>query len=318
MKITTDTVTAFAPATVANLGPGFDILGMAIQGLGDRVTVRRTNVVTGIEVADITGDDGRLPRDPDQNTAAIAAREVLQALEAGVDVGLSISIEKGLPLASGLGSSAASAVAAAVATNALFDNLLRRSELLPACLEAEAAVSGRHADNVAPALLGGIVLVGGTQLDDLHSLPIPPNLYLGLVTPQAEVPTAQARSVLPQTVLLQQAVHQARAVAQLIHALHTNDVDLLIEAMVQDIIVEPARKSLIPYYEEAQAEALDNGAQGVIISGGGPTLCLLADRAEDIQRSGEAAVALYATHDIPATLHLSQPSAQGAFVEEEL
>jgi homoserine kinase len=309
----TDYITAFAPATVANLGPGFDILGMAVSGMGDRVTVSRQS--DGITISAIHGDDGRLPTDPQQNTAAIAAAFVLQQIEAGD--GITIEINKGLPLASGLGSSAASAVAAAVATNALFGSPLSLPELLPACLEAEAAVSGRHADNVAPALLGGIVLVTGTQSQDLHRLPTPENLYLTLVTPGIEVPTAQARAVLPETVLLSHAVHQTRSVAQLVHALYQQDIDLLIQAMVQDVLITPARKQLIPHFDEAWNTVIAHGAAGMIISGAGPTLCVLASDANSAQSGGEALIDLYGHHQIDAQLHRCSPSPVGATIEND-
>src|SRR5258707_1082543 len=152
-------VEVFAPATIANLGPGFDILGMAINEPYDVIRAERLET-PGVVIHAIMGDGGRLPLEPENNTAGIAAHHVLEQLRIP-NAGVSLTINKGLPLESGMGSSAASAVGAAVAVNALFGNSLRREELLPACIEAEAAVSGRHADNVAPGLLGGIVLITG-------------------------------------------------------------------------------------------------------------------------------------------------------------
>lgn len=302
-------VRCFAPATFANLGVGFDILGMAVGGLGDIVTLRHTDTNT-VEVTQITGDGGQLPTDPTKNTAAIAANYVRQQL--GITTGVAIEIEKGLPLASGLGSSAASAVAAAYAANALFGNQLATTELLPACLEAEAAVSGRHADNVAPALLGGILLIGGLSANELHSLPIPTNLHLALVTPDVAVPTVEARAVLPQQVPLKQMVHQNKAVALLMHALYTDDLELLVSAMTQDEVVEPARQHLIPHFAHAREVALENGALGMVISGAGPTLGILTDNAEVAQKSGTAVQALYQQSDIAARLQVIQPSPEGA------
>ena len=213
-------ISVYAPATVANLGVGFDILGLALDAPGDRVTVECADS-PGVELVAITGDGGKLTCEPARNTACVAARETLQAIRPGA--GIRLWLHKGLPLASGLGSSAASAVAAAVAVNELFGGPLTPFEVLRACVEAEAAVSGRHADNVAPALLGGIVLVTGWDLDAIYRLPVPDNLYLALVTPAVAVPTLAARAVLPENVPLRTMVHHTGSVAALIHALHTGD-----------------------------------------------------------------------------------------------
>ncbi len=183
---------AFAPATVANVGVGFDILGLAVQGLGDTVEVELRDA-PGAVIVSIEGDEGRLPVDAEKNTAAVAAQAVLKTLNAQQGVG--IRLYKGLPLNSGLGSSAASAVAAAVAVNALLGEPLAKAALLPACLEGEARVSGYHADNAGPSLLGGITLIAGTDASRIYHLPVPDNLHLALITPAVDVPTAQARAV---------------------------------------------------------------------------------------------------------------------------
>jgi homoserine kinase len=305
-----DSVTAFAPATVANLGSGFDILGMAVEGLGDTVTIHRTE--SGLTVTKITGDNGKLPRDPDQNTAAIAARYVRDQL--GITDGMSIEIEKGLPLASGLGSSAASAVAAACAANALFGNQMNTADLLPATLEAEAIVSGRHADNVAPSLLGGILLITGIETSALHPLPVPDDFYVALVTPDIAVPTAEARAVLPKHVKLSDTISQTKAVSLLIHALYTDDVQLLAHAMQSDVIIEPARKHLIPHFDEARQTAIANNGLTSVISGAGPTLCIPATSEGYARQAGEAVQNLYVERGIAARLHVSRPSPTGAML----
>src|SRR5688572_14711145 len=165
-----DTIEAFAPATMANLGVGFDILGLALREPGDIVRAERRDE-PGVVIARIEGDGGKLTLDPRKNTAGIAAISVLASI--GAPTGVALTLRKGLPLASGLGSSAASAVAAAVAVNALFGAPLRREQLLEAGLEGEAAVSGRHADNVAPCLFGGITLVTGLEATQIFPLPVP-------------------------------------------------------------------------------------------------------------------------------------------------
>lgn len=308
-----DSVKVFAPATVANLGPGFDILGMAVGGVGDYVTATRTKT-PGITIENITGDRGRLPRAADENTASIAAQHVYRQVHAE-DIGIRLVIEKGLPLASGLGSSAASAVAGAVAANALLGNPLLREELLPACLEGEAAVSGHHADNVAPALLGGVVLVAGTDAGSIYRLPLP-DIHLALVTPAIAVPTAQARAILPSHVPFKDMVKQTREVALLLHALHTGNHALLLEAMGQDHIVEAARAGLIPHLAEAKHIAHTAGAPTVIISGAGPTLCIATLDALTAQTAGVAVKAFYESKHISAQCFLTQPSPIGAYIVE--
>ncbi len=302
-------VEATANATVANLGVGFDILGMALMEPYDIVRAER-NTAGGVHIAAITGDGGKLSRDPSRNTAGIAAAHVLQQI--GASEGVALTLHKGLPLASGLGSSAASAVAAAVAVNALFGEPLDRAALLAACLEGEAAVSGRHADNVAPSLFGGITLVVGTTAQSIHSLPVPPDLYLALATPAVPVPTAQARAVLPKHVPLKAMVHQTAQVALVVHALHTGDVALLGAAMERDSVVEPARAHLMRGLAEVRAAARAVGALGTVISGAGPTLCSICDSAAAAERVAAAMQTVYAELNVPAAVRVTQPAVHGA------
>ncbi|MFN8450668.1 MAG: homoserine kinase [Anaerolineae bacterium] len=186
--------------------------------------------------------------------------------------GVNLTIHKGLPLASGLGSSAASAVARAMAVNALLNAPLSKGDLLPACLDGEEMVSGRHADNVAPCLFGGITLVYGTDASQVVQLPIPANLYLALVTPAVEVPTRKAREALPPTVSLRTMVAQTAGVARLVDSIHRGDLEAMAAAMESDGVIEPARQSLMPLLAEIRATAKAAGALGAI-SGAGPTLC---------------------------------------------
>ena len=282
---------AFAPATIANLGVGFDILGLAIEEPGDIVLVE-LQAEPGVVVRTIDGDDGRLPYDPEKNTAAVAARSFLKQIDA--KQGVAITLHKNLPLASGLGSSAASAVAAAVAANALFDEPLRREDLLPACLDGEAAVSGYHADNVGPSLLGGITLITGTDANHIRHLPMPDDLYLALITPDVAVPTAEARAVLPKAVSLRQMIAQTGAVARLVDSLYRGDLEALAAAMESDGVVEPARLHLMPLLHEVRVAAKRSGGLGVVISGAGPTLCAVCDQEA---RSKHVAVAMKAVYD---------------------
>ena len=295
----------YAPATVANLGVGFDVLGLAAATPGDRVRATRS-AEPGIRIRNIRGDDGQLPRDH-RNTAVIASAGVLSRLqETG---GIALDIEKGLPLASGLGSSAASAVAAALATDALFGNLLSLPELLAACLEAEATVSGRHADNIAPALYGGIVLIRDGVV---RPLPIPTGAKLALITPAIAIPTAEARALLPAAVPLRQVVRQTAAIAQLIDAFHRNDWRAAATAMEADGIIEPARAPLIPALPEARAAAKAAGALGLIISGAGPTLCALCEDDVAADASAVAVSDIFAARGISSHRVITHISTRGA------
>lgn len=303
-------VEASAPATVANLGPGFDILGLALSQPADRVVAAFAET-PGVHIAEITGDDGRLTRDPAKNTAGVAAAYVLRQL-GKTDVGVRLTVHKGLPLASGMGSSAASAVAGAMAVNALLGEPLRREELLAASIEGEAAVSGRHADNVAPALFGGIVLVGGLTPDLIYPLPVPDNLYLATVTPAIAVPTAEARAVLPQQIPLGTVVRQTAGVALLMAALYRGDLALLGRAAEQDVIVEPARAHLMRGLPEVRAAAAAAGAAGTIISGAGPTLLSFCAGADVADRVAAAMRGVYAEIGLGARAQVARVLTGGA------
>lgn len=302
---------AFAPATVANLGVGFDILGLAVDGSGDIIRAER-RAERGAIIGTMTGDAGKLPREAEKNVATIAANALLSAINA--DFGVILHLEKGLPLASGLGSSAASSVAAVVAVNALLEKPFSQAELLPYALKGEAAVSGYHADNVAPCLLGGITLTGGTKIEDIRALPVPENLWLALVSPDVSVPTIEARAVLPKEIPLKTLVHQTGAVAELLHALYAGDVPALAKAMEKDIVVEPARAHLMPYIHEVRAAAKQAGAYSLVISGAGPTLCAVCDTEETAERVALAMQAVYNTAKIPSLIRHSQVLKAGAHI----
>ncbi|MCB9459977.1 MAG: homoserine kinase [Anaerolineaceae bacterium] len=302
---------AFAPATVANMGVGFDILGLAVEGVGDTVIVER-RPQPGAVMKSIEGDGSKISLDADKNVATIAANALLQQL--GSDVGVEITLKKGLPIGSGLGSSAASSVAAAVAVNALLGEPLAREELLPACLAGEAAVSGYHADNVAPSLLGGITLTTGTELSSIRKLPIPANMRLVLVTPAVEVSTALARKALPATIPLKQMVHQTGSVAQLVDAIYRADVRAIAHAMASDEVVEPARAHLMPYLAEAREAALAAGALALVISGAGPTLCAVLDGDSDSEGVALALEKVYLSRDMGCVVRQTSIAANGALV----
>jgi homoserine kinase len=303
-----DRATAYAPGSTSNLGPGFDCLGIAFTGKGDRVTVARGGP-PGVRVAAVS--DPRIPKDAALNTAAIAASAVLQ--RSGIEsetVGLEITVEKGLPLAGGMGGSAASAVAGAVAANAVLSAGLSPAELLDAALEAETAVAGRHFNNVAPSLHGGAVLIVQADPPIFAAARVDAGLRLVLVTPAYGVETAAARAVLPAQLSRADAIAQAAHLGGLLLGLERGDGEL-IRAAMEDRIAEPARRPLYPGYAEARAAALAAGAFGVVVSGAGPTLVALASmrQADTVTRAFEGA---YRGLAIDAWAHCAAVDEQGA------
>lgn len=305
-------IKVFAPATVANLGVGFDILGLALDNPGDNITAAFSDQ-PGVIIAAIEGDGGKLPREAHKNTAAVAAMSVLRALES--DQGVALTIHKGIPAAGGLGSSAASAVGAAVAVNALLGEPLTRDQLLPAGLDGEAIASGYHPDNVAPCLFGGITLAYGIEAHQIERLPTPAGLAFALVSPHVEVPTAMARAVLPQTIALKSMVKQTGAVARLIHAIYKGDLEGMAAAMEGDQVIEPARAHLMPLLTEARAAAKRAGALGLVISGAGPTLCAVCDGEAASARVAAALEAIYQDAHIGCTARAALVNAHGASVQ---
>jgi len=266
-------LTAFAPGGVGNVGPGLDILGLALAGTGDTVHAEWYGA-PGIHILDPGHPE--LPRHPDRHTAGLAARGVLERSQDHRcrETGIALTVGKGLPLSGGQGGSAASAVAAAVAVNALLGNPLDRPALVEACLSAEESVSGRHVDNIAPSLYGGIILIRSLDPLDLVELPVPDELCVVIVRPDQRLRTAEARSVLPQNVPRATALHQAAQVGAIVAALASGDYALLGRA-IDDRIAEPVRAALLPGFREAQRAALAAGALGSSISGGGPSVFAL-------------------------------------------
>lgn len=277
-------VQAFAPATVANVACGFDVLGLALEAPGDVVLAQRDDA-RGIVLGSVSGDGGRLPREAEQNTATVAARKLLDRL--GVEApGLRLDLRKGLPLASGMGSSAASAVAAVVAVDRLLDLRSPEEELLLAALEGERVVSGsRHADNAAACLYGGFVLVRSIEPVDVVRLPVPEGLSVAVLRPHLEMSTRDSRLLLGDRVELANAVSQWANLGALVAALYENDLDLVSRSLV-DVVAEPLRAPRVPGFAEVQRAALDAGALGASLSGSGPSIFALCGDPERAEEAG--------------------------------
>jgi homoserine kinase len=270
-------VAVSVPGGIGNLGPGLDVLGCAIAGLRDEVTAEWCDT-PGVTLLDPGHPE--LPREPERHTSAIAAAAVLEmARRAGVALaapGIALTVRKQLPLSGGQGGSAASAVAGAVAADALIGSELDQASLFLCCLAAEETVAGRHLDNIAPSLLGGIVLVRSLDPIDVVRLPIPAGLRIVLAHPSQQLRTSAARGVLPASIGRAVALHQMAQVAAIVAACHSNDLALLGRA-IDDRIAEPARAPLLPGFIAAKQAAMTAGALGASISGAGPTAFALVE-----------------------------------------
>jgi homoserine kinase len=301
----------FAPATVANLACGFDVLGLALEAPGDTV---RAEIVDepGVFLASIEGDDGRLSRDPDANTATVAAKKLLERVEDLDGVGIRIELSKGLPLASGMGSSAASAIAAALAVDDLLELDLSYPELLAAALEGERVVAGSaHADNAAACLYGGLVLVRSTSPLDVVQLPVPQGLSVAILRPHLEMSTRDSRVLLGDQVRLSDATRQWGNVGGLVAGLYTGDLGLVSRSL-SDSVAEPLRSPYVPGFDAVKRAALEAGALGSSLSGSGPSifaLCADLDTAKSASKAMSRAFAEATERE--ADLYVSRVCSEG-------
>jgi homoserine kinase len=301
-------ITVLAPATVANVSCGFDVLGFALAEPGDIVKLQLRSE-PGVRIAAIHGGGGRLPTDPDKNTAGVPAIRFMEkyAPHQGVD----IKLYKQLPLSSGMGSSAAAAAAVLYGLNHLFDQVAPESDLLKFALEAESVACGfAHGDNVIPALLGGFILIRSYEPLDIVRLPVPENLYCALIHPQVEVRTEMARSILPKEIPLRSAVQQWGNVAGLIAGLYRSDY-ALISRSLRDVIVEPYRARLIPEFKQVKQTAMDHGALGCGIAGSGPSIFALCRGQSTAEKVGQAMKEVYKNTNIEYDLYISGVNRQG-------
>jgi homoserine kinase len=269
MSRTPDRAVAFAPASVGNVAVGFDVLGYSAGFAGDRVQAVRT-AARGVRIAAIRGIVTDLPLDFERNTAGMAVAALADALD--LDFGVELTIDKGIPLGSGLGGSAASAVAGVVAANALLDHPVDKLRLLKFAMQGEQVASGTaHIDNIAPSLYGGLVLCVGIDNPHIKQIPVPSTVRSVLVRPHRVLETRGARAILGRTVTLSDVVWQQANLAGFVTGCFTADLPL-IAASLEDVLIEPQRKSLIPGFEAVQDAARAHGALGCSISGAGPAM----------------------------------------------
>lgn len=303
-----DRIKVFAPASIGNVGSGFDVLGLCLERPGDELEAWITDEPT-VTIESISGDDGKLSRDAAQNTAGIPIIKFLEAT--GITKGVRFRLHKKMPFGSGLGSSAASAVAGAFAVNELFGRPFTREELLPFALEGEKFASKSvHADNVAPSLLGGFVLARGEAPFEIVKLPTPKELRIVLVYPHVEINTSEARKIIPPDVPLKKALHQWGNVAGLVAGMASSNFGL-IGRSIEDVVIEPHRAKLIPYFYEMRHAALQAGALGFSISGSGPTCFALTNNTYIAEAIANSLASILHTHHIGHTIYHSLVNTEG-------
>jgi len=299
-------ITVFAPATIANLSCGFDILGLALEGVGDLMHLELTEA-PGVEIRKVSGMD--LPLQADRNVAGVAAMALLEASE--YRGGVAIEIEKRIKPGSGIGSSAASSAGAVWGLNQLLGAPFTTPELVGFAMKGEELASGAaHADNVAPALMGGITLVRSTDPLDLARVHCPPALHTCVLHPQIELKTSDARKILKTTIPLKLGIRQWGNVGGLITGFFTEDYGLISRSL-EDGIVEPVRSLLIPGFTALRTAALEAGALGFGISGSGPSVFALTRGLETAQAVARALEAVYGGFGIPYEIHVSGVSREG-------
>ena len=301
-----DRIKLFAPATVANLSCGFDVLGCCLDGVGDEMIISK-NSEQKLRITKITGQD--LPLEVNANVAGVSAKSLLAELDE--KQGFDIEIKKNIKAGSGIGSSAASATGAIFGINKLLGEPFATNELIKFAMEGERLASGNaHADNVAPALLGGFSLVKSYEPLEILSLPSLPELRMLILHPLIELKTRDSRSIIKQTVELKKAISQWGNLAALVSALYTQDYNLLGRSL-KDEIIEPVRSILIPYFDDLKALASANGALGFGISGSGPSVFALCKGYIVAEKVKAEFQEFYQDKNIDFDLHLSKINPEG-------
>ncbi|MET6997957.1 homoserine kinase [Chitinophaga defluvii] len=305
-----DAIKVFAPGTVANVACGFDVIGLAMDAPGDEMILRRTDK-PGITISAIHG--ANLPTDPLQNVAGVAVQALLQKY-ANPDIGIDIEIFKNIHPGSGIGSSAASSAGAVVGVNHLLGQPFTPKQLVRFAMEGERLASGAaHADNVAPAVMGGFTLVRSYKPLDITSLHTPADLWVSVIHPQIEVKTSDAREILKQKVLMTDAIRQWGNVGALVAGLYQENYDLISRAL-EDVIVEPVRAILIPAFYALKTKCKDAGALGGGISGSGPSVFMLSKGEENARKVAAMMDTIYAPLGVDYKIYVSKINTQGVKV----
>jgi homoserine kinase len=303
-------IKVFAPASVANVAVGFDILGFALEKPGDEIIVREGSK-PGLVITDIQGAGGKLPYDVQKNTAGYAAYKLLEHLGETARP-LEMEIHKKMPFGSGLGSSAASAAAGVFAVNEFLKTGLSKYEILRFAVEGEQIADGAfHADNVGPSLLGGMVLIRDNDTLDIKKLHIPNGLYAAVIYPHVEVLTKESRGILKQEVNFKDVIRQQGNLGAFVAGMYTSDFGLISRSL-QDLLVEPQRAHLIPHFYEMKEAAIHAGALGFSISGAGPSMFALCDNSIKAESVIEAAKKLYQAKKLSINTYLSKINHEGA------
>lgn len=299
-------VKLFCPATIANVSCGFDVLGLCLESTGDQMLVRKVST-PGVRITKVTGQ--QLPLEAEKNVAGVSALAMLKGLE--IDFGFEIEILKKIKPGSGIGSSAASAAGAVYGINKILGQPFNKTQLVEFAIQGEALASGTaHADNVAPAIFGGFTLVKGYEPLEVLKLNTPRELYATVIHPQIEVKTADARSVLKQSIPLKKAIVQWGNLAGLVSALYTEDYDL-ISRCLHDEIIEPMRSPLIPGFHKVKQAVKDAGALGSGISGSGPSIFALSKGKNKAEEVARAMANVYKDFGVEYDLHISSINTDG-------
>lgn len=302
-------IKVFAPATVANVVCGFDVLGFAVNTPGDEVIARFTDKKK-VTLKAIYGDEGVLPLDPEKNTVSAVVINYLKKI-GEENRGVELELFKKMPVGSGMGSSAASTVAGLFAINTLYENRLDYKDLLLLAMEGERLACGQgHADNVSPALSGGFVLIRSYNPLDVIKLPVPNQLVCSLIHPHIEVQTREARRIIRKQIPLKDAVVQWGNIAGFISGLYREDYDLISRSM-QDIIIEPVRSILIPDFYSLKQKALDSGALGFGISGSGPAVFALSRNKQTAEKITKVIQQHFQSKDIDSDSYVSLINEEG-------
>lgn len=296
----------FCPATIANISCGFDVLGLCLEAIGDEMIIRKSNI-KGIRITKIIGAD--LPIEASKNVAGVAALALLEKIDC--EFGFEIEIYKNIKAGSGIGSSAASAAGAVFGINELLGRPFTQKELVEFAMKGEAIASGsEHADNVTPAIFGGITLIRSTNPLDIIKIDSPSELYATVLHPQIELKTSEMRAVLQPMIPLKSAIIQWGNLGGLLSGFYTSDYELIGRSL-HDEIVEPLRGQYIPKFNEIKKIALENGALGSGISGSGPSIFALSQGIETAKKVAKAMENLYKDTNLPFEIHVSKINSEG-------